>query len=679
MDAAGLERHVLAWYRDTARQDTESENLEGDLILCAHDSLLEAASHLGAALDRPVRLHKLTGEAGVHDEIRSLTLLARTDQISTETVRRWILWGSLQGVPVGFLVASDPDRARFLVAKTELAHLRPSTASDGIIDPAAGRCGDRLDQVPYRPTRVASALAASWRVLSISCHSDPGHMNLGSHVLCGAAKQEEIAGHALPGGCDPALDHCRRVPRRAGPPEPGRVPVPVHTVRAQVLALMGCKTLDLPAAAYPSSISLTFGALDGYAAAVIAVLGPLDVGFDASGAMSGLLASGTRVGDAVLALNQSLDIEERNYGVALMGDPALWMPLARPASPQGSSASERPPDARPVSVALTTNEPVPGLPAAESKTAIVVAGPRAVAVIEPQGDQNGAPTLRDYQADAAAAAALFKDATRRAGVARRLHRSLTWVRDNAVHAADGLGEAIAELGQCVDRAEAAALDGVRHMNAVLAERHWRDPVHAAAELASARHSWDHAFVAAAVRISGSDLYGALHEFYELAARADAGTCARCGVAVREAVYEDPEYPAARRAHECWLCGSSKDRPADGAALALTAPALCAPGDQLPVRVGLDRCGDRDSTGMLAVVLNDEPTHKLLAVQEQNVKEAELASLTITLNVPATARSDFHVLWAIWVRDLTVTFASTRVAIAPATADTQAPPMKAGEH
>ena len=189
-------------------------------------------------------------------------------------------------VPLGFVLVDDPEDAEFHAAKIVLARTRIVAGDDAVVDAVHGFCGKPDGLEVARPERLNAVLTSPWRLLAIGGHSDLGHVSMGSHVICGAAGPERVGGQSLVDGCDPANRRCRR---RLGFQ---RTAVPAASLRAAVLALMGCNSFDLTAGEYPSTNSLCASALSGQPVAVIGTLGRLYADFDAVGLFARSVAEG---------------------------------------------------------------------------------------------------------------------------------------------------------------------------------------------------------------------------------------------------------------------------------------------------------------------------------------------------------------------------------------------------
>jgi hypothetical protein len=591
------------YQRLAPRSDVDTEHFQNDLIACADDSLMDAALALGRALGRPVETADTSaGWLETAAEPTSILLFASRGAFSAEFVRDWISSAQRRDVPVGFVLASDPADADYQVRKTLLAHTRVVAVDDAIIDAVNGYCG-QADQLEIaRPERLAGVLAGQWRVLAIGGHSDLSHLSLGSHVICGAAEPERVDGALLADGCDPGIGRCRR---KLGFQ---RASWPAKSVRAAVVALMGCNSFDLTAEEYPSSNSLCASVLSGQPSAVVGTLGRLNADFDAAGQFTRSLTSGLTLGAAVMRLNRADQIPT-GYGFALAGDPALRF------------------------------APRPAVAAAE----------------EP-----AAPLGRDCRELAQPLLARFHDVIGRTRSARRLHRALVKVSDSSLE--PGLVEALEVLDRRRELVEEAAWEGIRLLNEAINYRFWHEPDSIVARLDRAIGRWDSAFIAAASLLSGNDVYSALHEFHTLVSAESKGCCERCGSRITRFCYRDPEADVQRIAAECWLCGPVLQAPGTGPQLSIVDDGLHAPGALVRPCVSVaDLSGSRAIEGQLTVVLNDRPGDQVLAAYQAAGSLADL--LDVELTVPADARSDLHVLWVAWVSGLTVTFAATRLAVA----------------
>jgi hypothetical protein len=583
--------------------DTDTERFQHDVIACGDDSLRDAALALGRALGRPVETADISaGWLGTAADPTSVLLFARRGACSAEMVRDWVSSALRRGVPLGFVLAAGQADADYQVRKTLLAHTRMVAGDDAVIDAVNGYCGQAGELDVARPERLTEVLAAQWRVLAIGGHSDLSHMSLGSHVICGAAEPEQVDGTLLADGCDPGTGRCRR---KLGFQ---RTSVPAQSLRAAVVALMGCSSFDLTAGEYPSSNSLCASTLSGQPFAVVGTLGLLYADFDAARQFVRTLADGLTLGAAVLSLNRAHQIPS-GYGFALAGDPALRF------APRPATAGAAAPAASPA---------------------------------------------RDCRELAQPLLARFGDVISRTRSARRLHRALVRTSDSLME--PGLVEALQVLGRRCELVEEAAWEGIRLLNEAVSHRYWQEPDRVVARLDRAIGRWDSAFIAAASLFSGNDMYSALHEFHSLVSAGSKGSCGRCGSRIERFRYLDPEQADVQRiAAECWRCGPVLEAPGTGPQLSIVEDALHQPGARARPRLSVvDLSGSPVTEGHLAVVLNDRPGDQVLAAHQVAGSLADLLDVTIT--VPAGARSDLHVLWAVWASELTVTFAATRLAV-----------------
>lgn len=596
---------VLDAYQCLApRLDADAERFQHDLIACGDDSLMDAALVLGRALGRPVETAGISADwLKTAADPTSVLLFARRDGFSAEIAREWVTSALLRDVPLGFVLVADPADADYQVRKTLFAHTRIAADDDAIIDAVNGYCGKSDELEVARPERLTRVLAARWRILAIGGHSDLGHMSLGSHVICGATGPERVGGALLADGCVPGVGQCRR---KLGFQ---RDSVPAESVRAAVVALMGCNSFDLTAGEYPSTNSLCASALSGQPVAVVGTLGRLNADFDAVGQFTRSLTDGLTLGAAVMSLNRAHQIPT-GYGFALAGDPALRF------------------------------------------------APRPAAAVAARPAASQAEDCREL---ARPLLARFGDVIGRTRSARRLHRALVKISDSSLE--PGLVDALEVLGRRCELVEEAAWAGIRQLNEAIDYRYWQEPDRIVAQLDRAIGRWDSAFIAAASLFSGNDVYSALHEFHSLVSARSEGSCERCGSRIQRFGYRDPEQPDVQRmAAECWLCGPLLQAPGTGPRLSIVEDGLHPPGALVRPRLSVrDLSGQQATEGQLAVVLNDRPGDQVLAAHHAAGSLANLLDVTIT--VPADARSDLHVLWAVWVSGLTVTFGATRLAVA----------------
>ena len=593
---------VLAAYeRLPLRPDAAAPDLSHDVIAYG-PGLSEIAQDLGRDLGRPVVGFR-TSDGWLQTASRpsSVLLLASRRDFSAESARDWVASSSRADTPRGFLLVEDAEDARFQAAKLRFAHTRVLPGDDAVVDSVNGSCGRPGDLEAARPERLSTVLASSWRLLAVGGHSDIGHMGLGSHILCGATGRERFAGRLLADGCDPDNGTCRCATTFL------RTVVPVRSLRAGVVALMGCRTFDLTATESSTTNSLCASALSGHPVAVITMLGELDLRFDGVGQCARSLADGLSLGAAVQGLNRSHRIPTA-YGMALVGDPALrFAPGATPAP----------------------------------------AGPPA-----------------QVDADCRARARPLLDrchqAIERSRAADRTRRALLKVSDKSMES--DLEDALDALDRACEQVQDAAWTAIELLHEAVDYQRWHAPDRVLERLDKAIARWDDSFVAAASLVTAIDMYGALHAFARLDGFSTEGSCPRCGSQLSISRYGDPEGAGPQRvAVACWQCGPVRESARPGPEPAIAVSGTFEPGATIRPRLSVRAAPeDRDRIGHLAVVLVDRLSEEVLAVHRA---ECTLATLSeISLPIPADTRSDLHFLWAVWVSGLTVAFAATRVPV-----------------
>lgn len=594
---------VLEAYRNLPQQSNASGvQFSQDVIACGDESLLAISRALGQDLGRPVMTVNV-GSGWLETATRpsSVLLFSRRRGFSADLVREWVASSLQHDVPLGFVLAEDPEDAEFQAAKIVLAHTRIVEDDDAVVDAVNGFCGKPDGLEVARPERLNLVLASRWRLLAIGGHSDLGHVSLGSHVICGAAGPEMVGGQLLVDGCDPAASRCRR---RLGHQHTA---VPAVSLRAAVLTLMGCNSFDLTAGGYPSTNSLCASALSGQPVAVIGTLGNLSTGFDAVGQFASFVAKGLSLGAAVQRLNRSHQIPT-GYGIALAGDPTLRFP---PRPPTETTAKQ-------LRIAVDCRD-------------------RAQELLD-----------KCY------------DVIARTRSADRLQRALLRVGEMSLE--PGLEEALNTLARRCEQVQEAAWAGIRQLYEAIKDMMQLEPDRIMARLDRAVGRWDEAFIAAAALFNGGDMYSALHAFHRLDSATAHGSCDRCGSRIQVFSYSDPELTGrSRLARECWLCGPISETTDTGPRLKIIVNGLHTPGAVIQPRLSVQTLTDvPDKPGRLAVVVNDRPSDKVLVTHQAAGRLGELAD--ISMMIPAPTRSDLHVLWAAWVSELTVTFAATRLAI-----------------
>jgi hypothetical protein len=594
---------VLDAYRHLpTRADASAVRLPTDAIACGDKSLLEVTQALGQSLGRPVV------PADIADcwlpttlGLTSVLLFACRRSFSAEAGRKWVASSLRHDIPLGFVLADDPEEAEFQASKILLAHTRILSDDDAIVDTVNGFCGKPDDLMVARPERLGRVLASRWRLLAIGGHSDLGHMGLGSHVICGATGPERVAGQPPADGCDPGNGLCRCKTKFL------RTAIPAASLRAVVVAMMGCSTFDLTAGEFPSTNSLCASMLGGQPAAVIGTLGQLDGGFDAVGPLASFVAEGFTLGAAVQRLNRSHQIPT-GYGIALAGDPALRFPSRAPAAAADGQ----------VHVAADCRD-------------------------------RAQPLLDRCQ-----------EMISRSRLADRIWRALLKVSETSME--PGLEDALEVLDRRCEQVQDAAWEGVRVLHWAVAFRRWYEPDRIMARLDQAVRRWDEAFIKAASLVGGNEMYAALHAFHRLNGAGAESSCARCGSRLESFYYSDPELAdRSRVAAECWLCGPVQESAETGPHLAIAVSGMLVPSAQVQPRLSVRNLqGAQDPAGRLAVILNDRPSKQVLAAYHAECSLADLPALNLT--IPADARTDLHVLWAVWVSDLMVAFAATRLPV-----------------
>lgn len=605
---------VLGAYRSLPpRPDGPAADLSRDVIACGDEGVREAAQALGRDLGRPVV--DVDVAAGwlsppPTPAPTSVLLIASRHTLVAETVREWVTSAAWHDVPLGFVLAADLAEAEFQTSKITLAHARILAGEDALIDAVNGVCGQPDDLKVTRPERLRAILDAPWRLLAICGHSDLGHMGLGSLTLCGATGPEQVDGRLLTDGCDPGMDRCRNTTKLL------RTAVPTAGLQAAVVALMGCGCFDLAVGEYPTTNSLCVSILSGWAVAAISTLGQLHADADTVGLLAAGLAEGLSLGEAVQRLNRVHRIPT-GYGIALAGDPALRFPARTSAGPAEGAAG-------------------------------------GVSDSDAGADRRQSPEQ---------AVELYQDLIGRSRTVERVRHALVAVSENSL--TEDLEDGLDELGRRCDQVQSAAWEGIGRIREAFDLAAWRPSDGVTTRLDRAVRRWDEAFVATAMLAAGNDMYAALHTYHRLSDARVEGTCARCGSRIQVFEYEDPELAGQRRvAAECWLCGPVRESAKAGPQLAITASGLHAPGSvlrpALSVLSGPEAPGERDRPGHLAVILNDRLTDEVVATFHAEGTLADLPESTLT--IPEDIRSDLHALWAVWVDQVTVTFAGTRLGV-----------------
>lgn len=270
--------------------------------------------------------------------------------------------------------------------------------------------------------------------------------------------------------------------------------------------------------------------------------------------------------------------------------------------------------------------------------------PAGVDVREPAAEASGT------QAEMVASCVL--EALRRSRIAERWHRALAQASAMAPTETTGLAGLAAAGAKVSDVVWDALRDGMRG-----------DPARTENDLTTAMRRWDESFATVATSLGCDDVYYALHEYHRPIGATDDLPCRRCGTVVRCFRFQDPEYAAqVRLAGECRVCGATFERVESGAVLRVSVSGWYQPGENVPVRVSLvEPAGAPSGPGVFALVLDDEPTGNVLAVQRFTGNADQVGD--IGLRLPERTRNDLHVIWAIWVKGLDVSFAETRVAVA----------------
>lgn len=592
---------ILAAYQRLPIRPDAALHLSNDVIACGDESLLETALALGGDLGRPVVTVRATdGWLHTESEPSSVLLFACRHKFTPEMVRKWVASSLRCEIPLGFVLVDDPDDAEFQASKILLAHTRILPGDDAIVDTVNGLCGKADEPVAARPERLSTVLASSWRLLAIGGHSDIGHMGLGSQLICGATEPERFAGRRLADGCDPGNDRCRCRTRFLS------TAVPAVSLRAAVVALMGCSSFDPTTSEQSSTNSLCAGALSGQAIAAIGVLGDLDDRFDAVGQSARFVADGLSLGAAVQRLSRSHQIPT-GYGFALAGDPALRF--------------------------------APRTPAAGGRQAYVAADCRDRA--QPMLDR-------------------CEEAISRSRAADRIRRALLKVSDKSLE--PDLEDALEALDRACEQVQDTAWTATELLHEAVAYRRWQEPDRVMARLEKAISRWDDAFIAAGSLVPGNDMYSALHAFCRLDSTATGDSCWRCGSEVDVFHYSDPELAGRQRvAAKCWQCGPMQESAHTGPELAIAVSGLSEPGAPIRPRLSARASpGGQDRVGRLAVILNDRLSEQVIAAYQAECSLSDLPEISLT--IPADARSDLQFLWAVWVNELTVAFTATRVPV-----------------
>jgi hypothetical protein len=593
---------VLDYYeRLPPRPDAGALDLSNDVIACT-DELFEVARALGDDLGRPVVGVRVSDHwPQTSRPPSSVLLFASRRGFSDESARSWVASSLRFDVPLGFLLVDDPEEARFQASKLRLAHTRVLPGDDAVIDSVNGLCGRPGDLVAARPERLGTVLTSPWRLLAIGGHSDRGHMGLGSHLLCGATGPEHFAGQLLADGCDPDNDTCRCTTKFLS------TAVPARSLRANVVALMGCTSFDPTTTERVTTNSLCASALSGLPVAVIAMLGDLDERFDAVGQCARSLAEGRSLGAAVQHLSRAHRVPTA-YGMALAGDPALRF------APDATRASA----AAPAYVAADCRD-------------------RARPLLDRCYEMIGRSRAADL-----------------------IGRALLKVSDKSMDS--GIEDAIEALDRACEQVRDAAWTAIELLQEAVDYQRWRAPDRVMARLDTAIGRWDDAYIEVASLVPGNDMYGALHAFHRLDEFSTEGPCPRCGSQLSMSRYSDPSRTGSQRiAAKCWQCGPMRESADPGPALTTTASDVHEPGGTIRLRLSVRATADEQNRpGRLAVILTDRLTEQNLAVVRAECTLATLPEISVA--IPADGRSDLQILWAVWASELTVAFAGTRARV-----------------
>jgi hypothetical protein len=183
-----------------------------------------------------------------------------------------------------------------------------------------------------------------------------------------------------------------------------------------------------------------------------------------------------------------------------------------------------------------------------------------------------------------------------------------------------------------------------------------------ARLEKAIGRWDDAYIAVGSLVPGNDMYNALHAFRRMDDFSTEGSCPRCRSQLSMSRYSDPSRAEPQRiAAQCWQCGPIQESAHPGPALATTVSGIHEPGGTIRPRLSVRAASaEQNRPGRLAVILQDRLTEQSLAVFRAECTLATLPEISVA--IPADTRSDLHVLWAVWVSEMTVAFAATRTPV-----------------
>lgn len=222
------------------------------------------------------------------------------------------------GTRIGYLAAPDEETLDLVVRKSlaTLDQQRAPRGGRGYVDEFRFENGRISGTAAERRLGSLDVLRGDYRTLLVGGHGDGLHIRLGDATICGlVGDAERSGGRLVRGGCRRTGSACKKSRASA-------VPVVLASdLRAELLALLSCKSFVTSEQIYPSNLSLLLAAGAGFAGSVVGVTRQLVFDRPSVLVLDALLQSGRRVGDVVSMLNEQQLRRGATACFALLGDP----------------------------------------------------------------------------------------------------------------------------------------------------------------------------------------------------------------------------------------------------------------------------------------------------------------------------------------------------------------------
>lgn len=568
----------------------------------------------------------------------SVLLVASAPHCTFATLHSLLQSWERDGVHVGVLTGRDQAGMFFSLAKILADQHSTSLNTDIHLDGTTGTV--RTTKGDHHSLTLA--MNGSWRSIAVDAHGTGSHTTIGPFILCGLSGDRErlFDGAPVMGGC--AIGHCRA----------GRKilrPVLVRDLQCRTLVLFVCNGITLsPGEQFPSDVTLTLAALEGYPATTIGLLRQdADTTATESTIAARLLSYGVTNGTVTSWLSQDATGRGCPSAYLLLGDPDH----AQPAITPGCSPVPWPDNRQPALPAILdrAGKPVHALLARDG----------AVAPL----DIDRPLRIGDAAAD----------------LAETVDTLVLWITDTdeAAHIEDTLRALMSTtskrrtvLSACLNRmqeyrleARRLALQGIRHAQEYRRTRRGLPIDVPLAALHEQADGWANALNETVTARAGAfRLWEALEANHLVCNIGSDTACWRCGAPrVRTELVSPVSGP--RVSITCPRCGPHAHYPASQP-LQVNGPAAFDPGGTAEITVTIPPAPHTvTGRGLLATQIQDRAGLTALTSRACITRSGE--NHTIKLPVPTDLAPDLHRLWALWVHRFRVSLLQLRIPATPA--------------